>query len=250
MKRFIMTCKGMLLMTLRDRATLFWNLAFPIFLLLIYSMVFSRGTVGNVNYMAWVIPGVLVFNILAFGLISSGAQMTTLREGGALNRLRASPLPASQLVGSYLLIYVLIGILQCALILIFSVLVYDFPLDSINLLMVIPMLVLAILSSVAIGQSISALVVSAGAIVAVAQIFNFSQMFITDLVMPLEMMPDWIQKIAPYLPAYAVVRLVRPPLLEGVYGPETLTSLLILIGYTSIAVLLAARFFRWEPRKA
>lgn len=250
MKRFLITCKGMLLMTLRDRATLFWNLAFPIFLLLIYSMVFSRGTVGNVNYMAWVIPGVLVFNILAFGLISSGAQMTTLREGGALNRLRASPLPAAQLVGSYLLIYVLIGVLQCALILIFGVLVYDFPLDSINLLMVIPMLVLAILSSVAIGQSISALVASAGAIVAVAQIFNFSQMFITDLVMPLEMMPDWIQKIAPYLPAYAVVRLVRPPLLEGVYGSETLTSLLILIGYTSIAVLLAARFFRWEPKKA
>ena len=79
-------------------------------------------------------------------------------------------------------------------------------------------------------------------------VINFSQMFISDLVMPLEMMPDFIQKIAPYLPAYAVVQLVRPPLIDGGMSPDIWRNLLVVAVYTLLAAFLAARLFRWEPR--
>lgn len=248
MKRYWMLCKAMFLLMTRNRAVLFWNLVFPIFLLVIYRVIFGGMQVGGQAYMAWVVPGVLVFNILAFGLLASGTQMVTLREQGVLNHLRTTPTPPGQLVGSYFLVNVLVCLLQCALILGVGVLVFQMPFTWQGLALALPMVVLGVLSFTAMGQVISGVAATAGVAVAIGQIINFSQMFISDLVMPMQMMPDWIQKIAPYLPAYAVVHLVRPPLVSGHLDPDTLHSLLVVLAYTLLAAFLAVRFFRWAPR--
>ncbi|HSR30152.1 MAG TPA: ABC transporter permease, partial [Anaerolineae bacterium] len=209
MKRFFVLTRAMTFMHLRNRSTLFWNLAFPVFLLVIYSQIFGEMDVGSQDFMAWVVPGVVVFNILAFGLLSSGTMMVNMREKGILRRLQASPIPAGQLVGSYLLVNVLIALLQSTIIVVFAALVFGTPLTLRGALWALPMILFGILAFVALGQVISGVAVTAGVAVAVGQILNFSQMFITDMIMPMDFMPEWIQKVAPYLPAYAVVQLVR-----------------------------------------
>jgi ABC-2 type transport system permease protein len=248
MKRSRILTKSMLMLHLRNRATLFWNLIFPVLLLVIYAVVFGSGQVGDQDYMTWVVPGVIVFNILAYGLMGSAALMVQMRENGVLRRLQASPVPAAQLLGSYLAVNLIIGLLQSALILLFSLLVFHNPLTLQKALGAFPMLLVGILTFLSLGQVISGVATTAGAAVAVGQIINFGMMFITDLVMPLQLMPDWIQKLAPYLPAYAVVQLVRPPLMEGVYSPDLGKNLLVAAVYILVAGLVASRMFRWAPR--
>jgi len=248
MKRFVALTKAMFLIHLRNRATLFWNLAFPIFILLIYSQVFGGSAIGDADYMPWVVPGMIVFNIVAFGLLGSGTMMVGMREKGVLRRLQASPLPTAQWVGSYTLVNVGISVLQSAIILLFSVLAFGIDLSWAGILRAFPMIVIGIVTCVTLGQVISGIAPTAGAAVIVGQILNFSQMFVTDLVMPIAFMPEWIQKAAPYLPAYAVVQLVRPPLLEGIYSPELWANLGITAAYTLVAGLAAAKLFRWLPR--
>ena len=102
MKRLLILTKAMFLMQLRNRITLFWNLLFPILVLIIYRLVFADSIVDDYDYMTWVLPGVLVFNILSYGLIGSSASMINMREKGILRRLLASPLPTIQLMTSYL----------------------------------------------------------------------------------------------------------------------------------------------------
>ncbi|UCC62873.1 MAG: ABC transporter permease [Anaerolineae bacterium] len=248
MKRFLVLTKAMLLMHLRNRMTLFWNLAFPVFVLVIYSQIFGTNQVGSVNYMAWAVPGVVVFNIVAFGLLGSGTIMVNMREQGILRRLQASPMPAGQLVGSYLVVNVLIAVLQSTIIVLFSALVFETPLTVAGALRAFPMAVSGILAFVALGQVISGVAPTAGVAVAVGQIVNFGQMFITDMIMPMELLPEWIQRIAPYLPAYAVVQLVRPPLIDGRFSPELWSNLYVVAAYTVVAGIVAARLFRWSPR--
>jgi ABC-2 type transport system permease protein len=248
MKRFAVLTKAMFLMHMRNRMTLFWNLAFPIFILIIYRVAFGEGQVGDTDYMTWVVPGVVVFNILTFGLLSSGTLMVAMREKGILRRLQASPIPALSLVGSYLLVNVMIGLLQSIFIVSFAALVFGMPLTWIGVLRAFPMVIIGIVTFVAIGQVISGIAPTAGVAVAVGQVLNFSQMFITDMIMPIQTMPTWLQKVAPYLPAYAVVQLVRPPLLEGQFSPDLGFSLLVAAAYIAIATLAAARLFRWAPR--
>ena len=248
MKRFLVLTKAMTLMHLRNRATLFWNLVFPIFLLVIYSQIFGEMNVGGDDFMTWVVPGIVVFNILAFGLLGSGTVMVDMREKGVLRRLQASPIPAAQLVGSYLLVNVLIAVLQSTILVLFAALVFKTPLTPEGVVRALPMVVMGILTFVALGQVISGVATTTGIAVAVGQILNFSQMFITDMIMPMDMMPAWIQELAPYLPAYAVVQLVRPPLVEGSFHPDLWGNLLVTAVYAALAGIVAARLFRWAPK--
>jgi ABC-2 type transport system permease protein len=248
MKRFLILTKAMTLMHLRNRATLFWNLVFPIFLLVIYSQIFGEMNVGGANFMTWVVPGMVVFNILAFGLLSSGTVMVDMREKGVLHRLRTSPIPAAQLLGSYLLVNVLIALLQSAILVLFAALVFRMPLSLQGVACALPMVLMGILTFVALGQVISGVAATMGIAVAIGQILNFSPMFITDMIMPMDMMPAWIQKLAPYLPAYAVVQLVRPPLVEGTFPPNVWPNLLVTAAYAVLAGIVAARLFRWAPK--
>jgi ABC-type polysaccharide/polyol phosphate export permease len=64
----------------------------------------------------------------------------------------------------------------------------------------------------------------------------------------MDFMPEWIQKVAPYLPAYAVDQLVRPPLVDGSLSPDLWQNLLVVTVYTVVGGLVAARLFRWAPR--
>jgi ABC-2 type transport system permease protein len=248
MKRFFILTKAMTLMHLRNRSTLFWNLVFPIFLLAIYSQIFGQNRVSGQDYMTWVVPGVVVFNILTFGLLSSGTTMVQMREQGVLRRLQATPIPAFQLIGSYLVVNVLIAMLQSTIILVFCALLFKTRLTLQSAALALPMMIFGILTFVAMGQVISGLAPTAGVAVAVGQIINFSQMFVTDMVMPMQLMPEWIQKIAPYLPAYAVVQLVRPPLIDGTLSPALWSNLLVAAAYTVVAGVVAARLFRWTPK--
>jgi ABC-2 type transport system permease protein len=248
MKRFLVLTKAMTIMHVRNRAMLFWNLAFPVFLLLIYSQIFGEMDVGGKGFMTWVLPGVVVFNILAFGLLSSGTTMVDMREKGVLRRLQASPIPAGQLVGSYLLVNVLIALLQSTIIVVFAALVLKTPLHLEGVLQAFPMMVLGILAFVALGQVISGVATTTAVAVIVGQILNFSQMFITDMIMPIDFMPEWIQKMAHYLPAYAAVQLVRPPLVDGSLGPDLWPNLLVMGTYIVVAGIVATRLFRWAPK--
>ncbi len=246
MRRFLILTKAILLVHLRERAQLFWNFAFPIFLLVIYAAIFGGDDLAS--FITWMTPGIIATNILAFGLISSSTLITEMRTKGVLRRLQASPVPTAHLLGAYLLVNVLSCLLQLALIIVAATLFYGLRVPPANLALAAPWVVVAVLVSVVIGQAVSSVVGSAGAAVVIGQVLYFGQMFITDLIMPIEFMPDWVQRVGPWLPGYAIAQLVRPPLQEGVLSPELGASLLLAAAYALVAGLLAARFFKWEAR--
>jgi ABC-2 type transport system permease protein len=249
MKRLLVLTKAMLLMHLRDRLTLFWNTVFPAFLLVIFGLAFGTTRVGSRPYTTWVLPGLVVLNIMAFGLIRSSALMLELRQRGVLRRLQATPVPALHLVGSYVVVNLLVCLVQSAMLVLLAVLLYDVPITVQGMLRAMPMVLAGVLTFVALGQLISSGLASTSTAVAGGQLFYYSQMFVTDLFMPLGSMPDWLQKVGPYLPSYALVQAVRPPLLEQAWSPELFSHLLVIAIYGVAAALLAAQRFRWEPRQ-
>jgi ABC-2 type transport system permease protein len=248
MRRFWILTKAMFLVHLRNRITLFWNMLFPVFLLVIYGLIFGSSKVQGVNYMSWVLPGVIVLNILAFGLMSSSSMLVNMREDGVLRRLQATPVPALHLVSAYALVNVAIAALQSAAILLAAMLFFDYTPTAIGLLRAAPVIIAAIFASVALGQIVSGVAPKAGVALALGQILYFSQMFLSDMVLPVEDLPGWLQQLAAYLPGYAITQLVRPPLLTGEWSSAPGPQLLVVAAYTLAGGMLAALFFRWAPR--
>jgi len=241
MKRFLILTKAIFLMHLRNGFVLFWNFAFPVLLMLIYGVVMSQ-------YMDYMTPGVIVLNALSFGLVGSSNMMLEMREKSVLRRLQASPLPAGQLIGSYLLVNLLIGVLQSTLIIIAGVLLYKVPVSGLSLALAYPMILAGLLAFMALGGIISGVAAKAGTATAVGMTIYSSLMFISDMVFPLDMLPNWLRNVVPYLPAYPVVQLVRSAMLEATLDPKWLTHLFLLAVYGIGATFIAAKLFRWEPK--
>lgn len=248
MYRFLTLTKAMFLIHIRDWSLLFWNFAFPVLLMVLYGAVFSGDDLSG--FMTWMMPGVLAGNLMAFGLISSSSMMTELRAKGVLRRLQASPISSGLLLGAYILANVGMALSTALVVILVGVAAYGVVLQPLNLLLALPMIVITVVSSIALGQVISGVAPRAGAAVAIGQLVYFAQLFITDLFMPIEMMPDWVQRIGPWLPGYAMAQLVRPALAEGVLNDGWPLHLLLLAIYTAVALVLAARLFKWEPRSA
>ena len=241
MKRFLILTKAMTLMHLRNGYVLFWNFAFPILLMIIYGAIMSQ-------YMDYMTPGVIVLNILSFGLVSSSTMMLEMREKGVLRRLQATPLPAVQMIGSYLLVNIVIGVLQSALIILAGVLLYKVPVSAMGLLLAFPMILIGLLAFMALGGIISGVSAKAGSATAIGMTVYFLLMFISDMIFPLDMLPAWLQNVVPYLPAYPVVQLVRSAMLDASLAPQWASQMLLLAVYGIVATLLAAKLFRWEPK--
>jgi ABC-2 type transport system permease protein len=242
MHRFLTFTQAMLLIHLRNSQVLFWNFGFPVFLMLIYGAIMG-------NYMQWLTPGVIVLNALSFGLVGSSAMMLEMREKGILRRLRATPMPALQLVGSYLLVNVLLGLLQGALILLTAVALYRVPLTLAGLLVAVPMILAVALTFLALGGVISGVAPKAGVATGAGMTVYFGLMFITDLIFPIDQLPAWLQRLAPYTPSYVAAQLVRSALLDGALDPQWAPHLGLLLVYAAAGALLAGRLFRWDPQQ-
>ena len=251
MYRFTTFTKSLALMHLRNRMVLFWNLLFPVLMLTLYATVFTTqftGAPDDFNFINWVLPGVLVFNALAFGLITSSSLMLTMRELGVLRRLQATPMPAGQVVAAYLLVNVAIVLLQSLVIIAAAILLFDATVTAAGLLLTLPMLLVGIVTFVALGQVVSGVAQTVAVASMAGQLAYFALLFVTDMIMPLSVMPAWIQRVAVYLPSYAVVQLVRPPLMLTELDPALGRNLLLAAVYIVVAGVAAARLFRWSPR--
>jgi ABC-2 type transport system permease protein len=252
MKRFLTFTKALAKIHLRNRVVLFWNLVFPLFMLVIYGVVFrGDGTMIDApgfNYIDWVLPGVLVFNALSFGLITSSSMMLSMRELGVLRRLQATPMPAWQLITSYALVNMTIVLLQSLIIIAFAVVVFDATISATGLLLTLPMIIVGIVTFMAFGQIVGGLAPTAATAVIAGQLLYFTMMFTTDLIFPIDSLPAWLQGIVIYLPSYPVVQLIRPTMLEGTLPPNMALYLGLLLAYIVGAGFIAARLFRWEPR--
>lgn len=241
MKRFLILTKAIFLISVRNSAVLFWNFAFPVFLMIIYGLIMS-------NYMAYMTPGVIVLNALSFGLVGSSTMMMDMREKGILRRLQATPLPAIHLVLAYLFVNMGIVLIQSAIVIVMGVLFYKVSISVTGLALGIPMMLAGIVTFLALGGVVSGLSPKAGVATGVGMTIYFGLMFISDMIFPIDMLPSWLQKIVPYLPSYLVVNLVRPPLLDSRLDDKWLLYLGLLAVYAIGASALAARLFRWEPK--
>lgn len=246
MKRFFILARALMLSYAREPMVVFWNLVFPVFLLVIYRFVFGGTDVDGATFMQWVVPGVVVLNILSFGMLGGSAFMTNMRATGVLWRLKATPTPAAYLVGAFMIVNVVMCLAQTALVMGFAAIAFGWSVPFDRLILSLPMILLAVIVSVALGQCISSLSPGQNIAIAVGQLLYFVQLFIAGLVIPVTDMPEWLQRAARLLPAYAVGDLVRAPLITGDLGGDGARNLALAIGYTLAAGILAVRFFRWQ----
>ena len=234
-------------LNLRDPMMVFWSLAFPALWLVFNSVIFSEPIPGSgyegLNYASFLLPGSIGLVILCASFIGVPLTLTTYRENAVLRRLRATPVKTSTLALSFSisnLIFVVVGILVLFIV---GKIVFNIQILG-SWAAFAGVTLFGMVTFLAIGSAIGSIASSfRAANIIIWSIFT-PMIMLSELFMPISILPEWLHPIAYALPLTPVNTMLR----DIVYGVplEDLWRLGVLAGWVVIAIFITVRFFRWE----
>ena len=178
------------------------------------------------------------FGVMAPGLFGFGVSLALERDSGLLTLKRALPMPP----GAYLLGKMLMAMLVAAavgmLLLVLAVFPGGVSLGASQWLSLLAVDILGVLPFCALGLLVGTLLKGQGA-PGLLNLVYLPMAFLSGLWFPLELLPPIIGQLAPIWPSYHLNMLA----LSAVgfdYGPAW-PSLLVLAGFTTVFLLIAAR---------
>ena len=237
----------------RNPASAFFTFAFPLMFLVIFNLIFGSDDLGprgqEVSGSTFYVPAIAAFSVITACYTNIAISVTFLRDEGVLKRVRGTPLPPV----SYLLARMVhstgIAILLVAIVSIAGVFMYDveFPVDELPQLLLI--VAVGAFTFSALGLAITSFIPNADAAPPMVNATILPLLFISDVFIPLTQAPAWLETVAKVFPiwhyAHAMLAVFDP--FEPAFYTEG--SLIVVAAWGVAGVLVAARFFTWEPRK-
>ena len=147
-------------------------------------------------------PGIIAMAVMSTSLFGTVTVNTELRQKGVLRKLATTPLRRSEWLLSNMLFQLVMSLFATMAILIVGVIVFDLHF-SLNFFLVL-FIILNVFAFSGVGMLITRFVKEAQSAEAAANAIMFPMMFMAGTFFPLEMMPEFLQKIALILPLYYV----------------------------------------------
>ena len=193
----------------RDRRTMGLLIVAP---LLIASIV--GVSIPQKNLLDYTAPAMLAMLILFFGFLLTGISFQRERSQGTLERLMASPVTRLDIVGGYLMGFLLFALVQMLIIFFYMVYVLDINFMG-DLWQIIVFEIIIGIGAVCLGTFASTFARNEFQIMQFIPIFIVPQMFLCGLLWPVSQMPDYLQWVAKFLPLTYGVDGIRAMMLEG-----------------------------------
>ena len=147
-------------------------------------------------------PGIIAMAVMSTSLFGTVTVNTELRQKGVLRKLATTPLRRSEWLLSNMLFQLVMSLFATVAILIVGVIVFDLHF-SLNFFLIL-FIILNVFAFSGVGMLITRFVKEAQSAEAAANAIMFPMMFMAGTFFPLEMMPEFLQKVALILPLYYV----------------------------------------------
>ena len=240
-----------LLMFWRVPVAVFFTVALPIVILVVFNAVFGGGVITDPAG-EWPISQFYVGALAAFTAVSATytnlANMVPIRrEEGVLKRWRATPLPVSILVAGHVLAAVVIALLGTSLVMLLGIVAYDVTVDVAALPAALITFLVAVSSFAALGMAIAALVPTASSASAVANATILPLAFVSNVFIPLDSAPGWIDLIGDVFPLKPFVEAFQSSFHPS--APSTTPdwpALAVIAVWGVVGAVVALGRFRWD----
>lgn len=232
----------------REPAALFFTLAFPALLLLLFGAIF--GNEPNPEYSTThgfvdaAVPGFTAIIIASVGLMSIPIGTSIAREQKILRRFRATPLSPATYLAAEVTTHVVMAFLGMVLLVIVGAAVFGLRIST-SWGNVMLSFFISATAFCAVGYLIASLARTARVAQVLGQVLFFPMMFLSGASMPRQMMPESLQTAADFLPMTWVVQL-----LQGAWFNQPAAYLMVLAlpvaATLVVATAICTRVFRWE----
>ncbi len=238
----------------RNPASAFFTFAFPLMFLVIFTAVIGDGTVTiggkRLAQARYYVAAMAAFSVITACFTNIAMSVTYQREAGILKRLRGTPLPGWTFLSGRILHGMLVAGLLVAITAAFGVALYGAAVPAGALLLQFVLtVVLGGLAFAALGLATTAVVPNADAAPAIVNAIVLPLLFISGVFFPVgDDAPRWFALTGSVFPVRHFVDAMRASFYGSPFAFEW-SDVLILVGWGLAGLLLAARFFSWEPRR-
>jgi ABC-2 type transport system permease protein len=231
----------------------FFTLVFPLMLLVIFAGIFQGQTVdvgtGEIDIAQFYAPSLAAFAAVSATFTNLAVGVCISRDDGILKRVRGTPLPPWVYLGGQIGNGIVVAAIAVGIMMTVAALAYGVSIR----LEAIPAAVIAFLVGVAafaaLGLAVSALTPNAAAAPAVANAIILPLAFVSNVFIPLENPPLWLDVIGNVFPLKPFVTAFSEPFSPFSTGAAFAWRELAVVAAWGIAGgIAAARYFRWEPR--
>lgn len=200
----------------------------------------------NIGFFDFALPGMAVFLAIYQLQDIMVAVASNYRARGILKRLAVTPVSPPLVIAVQIATYVGVGVVAAALVLAVGKLIGGELAMTANLLWLVPLIAMAVLTSLAIAFAIAGLTPNPQTASNVGQTITFLLFAFTGSILPVEALPGALPDIVPFaVPHTALIEAIRGIALTGAditrYGPQILVG----AGWLAVALIVASIAYRF-----
>jgi ABC-2 type transport system permease protein len=251
----------------RNPASAFFTFAFPLMFLVIFTALLGSGTVDfttpfgvyHLDQATYFVVAMASFGVITACYTNVAIGVVFQRDAGILKRTRGTPLPGWAYLAGRVLHAMIIAVILVAITATFGALFYSAHIPSgIHLLEFLAILLVGGVSFCALGLAATTITPNADAAPPVVNATILPLYFISGVFIPVGSdAPGWLKIVAGIFPVRHFVDAMR----AGYLGSTTIqgTSIrvfpfhwidvLIVLAWGLGGLIVAARFFTWEPHR-
>jgi ABC-2 type transport system permease protein len=228
----------------REPLVLFFGVAFPVVLLVVFGLATDGPDrdLGGLSLIEAYVPILAAFNLAILGTSGLPTTLATYRERGILRRLGTTPVAPWRMLSAQLAVNAALAAASVLLVLTIARVAFDvaLPGNALAFVLAYPLTAAALF---AVGLVIASVAPTARTANVIGTLAFFPLMFFAGLWVPREAMGETLRSLSDITPLGAGVGALQDAM-AGTF-PDA-GHLLVLAGYTAVAVVLATRLFRWE----
>ena len=239
----------------RNPPAAFFTFVFPLLFLVIFTTLFGgSGTLQinghDVTVATFYIAAIVVFSVITACYTNTAMTLTFARELGILKRIRGTPLPGWVYLTGRMLHSIAMAVLLVIICIAFGMAFYDVEVPAKTLPAMLLTLAVGAASFCALSMAVTTITPNADAAPAVVNATILPLLFVSDVFIPLQSPPEWVDLVGKIFP----VRHFSDSMQYAFFPPAgsaglKLQSLAVMAAWGLFGLLVAARRFRWEPRK-
>jgi ABC-2 type transport system permease protein len=248
----------------RNPASAFFTFAFPLMFLVIFTSLIT-GDIDlhdvNISLATYYVMAEAAFGVITACFTNIAIGVSFQRDQGILKRTRGTPLPGWDYLSARVVHAMIIAFVLVAITVAFGVVFYSARVPTgIPLLQFLLTLVVGGLSFAALALALTAAIPNADASPAIVNASILPLLFLSGIFVPIgDDAPAWINVISNVFPVRHFFEAMAASFLgNATVGssagplrafPFDWSDLLVVAAWGVAGLILAARFFSWEPRK-
>ena len=237
---------------MRSPVGLFFTLGLPLFMLVLINALFGDGTVdtpaGSWSVQQFYTGGLAAFTAVSATYTNLVNMVPIRRDDGILKRWRSTPIPPSAYLTGWILGALAVAVVGVALQLSLGVLAYELTIEPAKVPAMILTFIIGVVCFAALGLAVAGLVPTADSAPAVANATILPLAFVSDVFIPLENPPRWLELVGDVFPLKPFVNSFQNTLNPLVDAPAfTWDKMAVVLAWGIGGAVVARTTFTWEP---